>query len=335
MLKVSIIVPVYNVESILSRCLDSLVNQSLKEIEIICVNDASTDNSLKILYKYAAQYKNIRVIDLKENLHQGGARNRGIEIAEGDFIGFVDSDDWIDLKMYEKLYNLAISSNADLVSCDYDTVNSEGNILSESITDQNKFCGEISEQIRDEFLITTGSVWSKLYKKDLLVKNNVWFPEKIFYEDNYFVPIVALYAHRYAHISECLYHYFVNINSTTQKRNSKNIEDRIKSLDLQMNYFKSNKLLEKYPKSIEYIVFRTLYNTITMYLNTFDSPQMKFLHEIHLRFTLYQLKSKIKHPYYYTDTNSIEKIEVSLFLFSPNFFMLYWKLKKTLNNILK
>lgn len=113
--KVSIIVPVYNVEKYLRKCIDSLVNQTLNDIEIICINDGSTDKSLKILKEY--KNKDSRIILLnQENSGQSVARNRGIEIAKGEYLGFVDPDDWIDLDYYEKLYNAAIGTNADIAT---------------------------------------------------------------------------------------------------------------------------------------------------------------------------------------------------------------------------
>ena len=103
--KVSIIVPVYNVEKYLRECLDSLVNQTLKEIEIICINDASPDNSLKILKEYKKKNPDlIQLIDLKKNLFQGGARNRGLDVAQGEYIAFVDSDDIPNLDFYLSMY---------------------------------------------------------------------------------------------------------------------------------------------------------------------------------------------------------------------------------------
>ena len=120
MIKVSVIVPVYNTEKYLRRCLDSLVNQTLREIEIIIVNDASPDNSIEIMREYERKYKNkVVVIDLKVNVKQGGARNEGINIAKGEYIGFVDSDDWVDKEMYKELYNKAKENNADIVDSDY------------------------------------------------------------------------------------------------------------------------------------------------------------------------------------------------------------------------
>lgn len=113
MVKVSIIVPVYNVEKFLEKCLDSLVNQTLHDIEIICINDGSTDKSLEILKSFANKDKRITVID-KQNEGPSVARNVGLEKAQGEYIGFVDSDDWVDLDFYEKLYNSAINNGADI-----------------------------------------------------------------------------------------------------------------------------------------------------------------------------------------------------------------------------
>ena len=113
--KVSIIVPVYNVEKYLSKCLDSIVNQTLKDIEIICINDGSVDNSQSVLEAYAKKDTRIKVIN-QENLGLSCARNKGIDIAQGEYIGFVDSDDWIDLEFYEELYNNAINTQSDIAA---------------------------------------------------------------------------------------------------------------------------------------------------------------------------------------------------------------------------
>ena len=113
MIGVSIIVPVYNTEEYLQKCLDSLTNQTLKNIEIICVNDGSTDNSLKILQDNAIKDDRIKIIN-QENKKQGAARNAGMQIATGEYIGFVDSDDWVDFDFYEKLYSAAKKHNFDI-----------------------------------------------------------------------------------------------------------------------------------------------------------------------------------------------------------------------------
>ena len=117
-IKVSVIVPVYNVEKFIDKCLNSIVNQTLKEIEIIVVNDGSPDNSQKIIDKYVKKYPEKVQSFIKENGGQGSARNLGIEKAKGEYISFVDSDDWLDLDALEKMYSLAKKDNSDIVICD-------------------------------------------------------------------------------------------------------------------------------------------------------------------------------------------------------------------------
>ncbi len=117
MAKVSVIVPVYNVEKYLEECIESLINQTLTDIEIICINDGSTDNSLKILEELQKKDNRIKIINQK-NSGVSSARNNGIENATGEYIGFVDSDDWIDSDYYEKLYNTAKKYNSDIAAGD-------------------------------------------------------------------------------------------------------------------------------------------------------------------------------------------------------------------------
>ena len=114
MIKISIIIPVYNTEKYLKKCLDSIINQTLKSLEIICIDDCSTDNSLNILKEYQLKDKRIKIIEQKENKGQGVARNLGLNIAEGEYIGFIDSDDWVDLNFFEKLYFAAKKYNSDV-----------------------------------------------------------------------------------------------------------------------------------------------------------------------------------------------------------------------------
>jgi CDP-glycerol glycerophosphotransferase len=116
--KVSVIVPVYNVEKYLAKCLDSLVHQSLKEIEIIVVNDSTKDNSQEIIDTYKTQFPSIVQSYIKENGGVGEARNFGLKHASGEYIGFIDSDDYVELDMYEKMYELACKNDSDLVVCD-------------------------------------------------------------------------------------------------------------------------------------------------------------------------------------------------------------------------
>ena len=125
---VSVVVPVYNVEPYLEECLDSLVAQSLKEIEILVVNDGSTDRSEEIARRYCREHQNIVLVN-KKNRGCASARNVGIECSRGDYVGFVDSDDWVGPSMFEKLYSKATKTNADIVQCGLEKYHEKGNIF--------------------------------------------------------------------------------------------------------------------------------------------------------------------------------------------------------------
>ena len=166
--KISVIVPVYNVAPYLARCLDSLINQTLKDIEIICIDDKSTDNSLEILHKYEQTDKRIRVIALDKNSGVATARNAGIDAATGEYLGFVDSDDYVDADFYEKLYATAKKSDADMARGNVKITQYDGSILKDhnEITDVQKngrwhFCWQW---------------WTAIYRSTMIQKHNIRFP---------------------------------------------------------------------------------------------------------------------------------------------------------------
>ena len=137
MVKISVIVPVYNVEKYLDKCLNSLVNQTLKDIEIIVINDGSPDNSQTIIECYSKKYSNVKSY-VKRNGGISDARNYGLKYASGEYIAFVDSDDYVDLSMMEKLYNKAIENSYDIVECNLHMVDDNGNLLKDVNTNQKK-----------------------------------------------------------------------------------------------------------------------------------------------------------------------------------------------------
>ena len=186
-IKVSVIVPIYNVEKYLRKCLDSLVNQTLKDIEIICINDGTKDNSVNIVNEYLQKYPNVILIN-QENQGLGMARNNAMKHAKGDYIAFVDSDDWVDLNMYEVLYNKAIETNADIVECDYRMVfeNStkiKNRTLFGSLHTWKKFpivCGKVFDWKFVKKELFDGlrcMVWNRLYKRRLIFDTHLTFPK--------------------------------------------------------------------------------------------------------------------------------------------------------------
>ena len=182
--KVSVIVPVYNVEKYLPHCLDSLVNQTLKDIEIICVNDGSTDGSLAILQRYAAKDKRIKIID-KENEGAEAARNNALDTASGTYIAFVDSDDWVENIYLEEQISLLEENNADMVECSYETVISDVSKRKHNISRHTS--DEVIEITSKNFCFRNKILWNKLFKNALVQDYNLRFPLTRYFGDNYFV----------------------------------------------------------------------------------------------------------------------------------------------------
>ena len=179
MSKVSVIIPVYNVEKYLRECLNSVVNQTLKDIEIICVNDGSTDNSLAILQEYAKNDKRIVLIN-QENKNAGAARNTGLAHATGEYLSFLDSDDFFELNMLEEMYNSAKENSLDIVICDYDKYNTVEKIYKapKKTLTTDSWDGiifnykDVPDGIFTGFLI---AAWNKMFSRKFIEKNNLKF----------------------------------------------------------------------------------------------------------------------------------------------------------------
>ncbi|RLL42756.1 glycosyltransferase [Oceanobacillus piezotolerans] len=233
--KISIIVPIYNVEAYLKRCLESLLSQEIEDIEIIAVNDGSTDKSGEILNNYSHKDKRIKVIN-QQNNGVSAARNAGIRNAAGEFIGFVDPDDWVDGNMYEEMYRLAIEEDADIVMCSYKSEfeNSskekdfhhpkktiyQGLDVREKML--RRLIGPIKEEVANpELLDAWGTVWSKIYKAELIKKNELRFMDlkTIGTNEDTFFNIKALYhTEKFIFLNTPYYHYWRgNENSITTK----------------------------------------------------------------------------------------------------------------------
>lgn len=261
-IKVSVIVPVYNTEKYLNKCLNSLVNQSLKEIEIILVNDCSTDNSLTILNDYKNKYpEKITVINLKENKGPGGARNEGISVANGEYLGFVDSDDDVSVKMFEELYKIAFETDSDIVDCKYYNESLNENILT---TDKSAL-GDLTLEKRRELFIHAGFIFSKIIKRDIIINNNIKFREKVAYEDTDFIRTVIFYCKKISISDLILYYHRYNETSLTNQ-NDLNIQiyQKIDAVKFLVNKFKNLNAYDDYKEEIIYFIYKTyaviLYN---------------------------------------------------------------------------
>lgn len=206
--KVSIIVPVYNVASYLTHCLDSLINQTLRDIEIICIDDKSTDNSLEICREYAKKDNRIRVIAMDKNGGVSAARNAGLDVARGEYIGFVDSDDYVNSIYFEDLYIAATKYNAPVAAT--------SNVVIVDFEDtREKYTGIInssrvikSVQDKGRIFVASGITWNKIYKKSFLEKNNIKFwPNLNIGEDNYVTIMSMVFADQIAICHSSQYNY--------------------------------------------------------------------------------------------------------------------------------
>lgn len=229
---ISVVVPVYNVQEYLDDCMQSIIDQTYRDIEIILINDGSKDNSAEICRKWALKDQRIRFID-KENEGQAKTRNVAIPLARGEWITFVDSDDWLDTTMLEKLYAAAENAGADISMCEAYTQNSEGKFSGYSLQRLDKPVIHIQKE--KEFLLTVRyTLWSKLYKTSLFTDNKIEQPA-IKFEDFACVPVLYALAQKVACVEENLYYYRYRPSSTV--RDVRFIEDRIHALEYMMQGF--------------------------------------------------------------------------------------------------
>ena len=215
--KVSIIIPVYNSEKYLRKCIESAINQSFKDIEIICINDGSTDSSRQILEEYAQKDNRIKTIN-KVNGGISSARNTGLDITSGEYCYFIDPDDWIELDTIEKLVNIIQNNDIDVVV--HNTLNIPETEF--DIKDANS-CNKWFESLKQENGIhkvpieikkhIASVVWNKLYKMDIIKKYNCRFPEGLFHEDELFFWAYMIHCKNYYYLDNKLYNYLRHSNS--------------------------------------------------------------------------------------------------------------------------
>lgn len=244
--KVSVVVPIYNVEEYVGKCVESLINQTLQEIEIILVDDGSTDNSGNIAKEFAEKNPNKVKYYRKENGGLSDARNYGMEYATGEYIAFLDSDDYIDRTAYEEMYNKAIEENSDYVECDFiwEYPNKS------KVDKQEYYFGK-----REMFINVRVVAWNKLIKREIITANNILFPKGLRYEDVEFTYKLIPYLNRTSYIKKPFVHYVQRENSIANKQNNRNIEI-FNVLDNVVEYYKKQQLYNEYEEELEYTYTR-------------------------------------------------------------------------------
>lgn len=241
---ISIVCPVYNVQSYVQRCIDSILCQTFREWELILIDDGSTDNSSKICDSYAAMDRRIKVIH-KINEGVSATRQLGNDLAEGKFVIHVDPDDYIEPNMLDELYGKAILSNADVVISDFYVNEISGN---EYIVKQSIVMNQPEAVLRALFYQLHGSCWNKLVRRDCYVKYNVKFPIGVNYCEDvlFWVQLFQHSAIKITFLPKALYHYVMHENSITHKYSRRTFEDRITYIKILMRYLP----IDKYRKEI-------------------------------------------------------------------------------------
>lgn len=247
MAKISVIVPVYNVEAYIRKCLDSLVNQTLNDIEIIVVDDGSTDKSASIIKEYEQKHHNIKYYK-KENGGLSDARNYGLQYATAKYVAFLDSDDYVDVNLYKKMYEKAKKNDSDLVETNFYWV-----------YDKRK-----KEDIGEKYstkkhMLETARVvaWNKLYKKEIIDKSKALFPKGLQYEDVEFFYKLVPYIENVSFVKQPLIYYVQRKQSIINTQNEKT-KDIFTVLDNVIKYYKENNFYEEYEEVLEFTYSRIL-----------------------------------------------------------------------------
>ena len=278
MYSVSCIVPVYNLENRVKKCVESLLLQTLKDIEIILVNDCSTDNSLAVLKKYADENYNVKVLNLPNNLRQGGARNRGLEIASGEYVVFIDGDDWIERDMLEQLYDYAKENDCDIVDSDYYQENGKGESSIKQSIKEELFPINSSKVL----ICNAGRIVTKIFRREFLIENNIKFIEKKKFEDNPYLPIVFAYTIKVGKVNKPFYHYIYNQNSTSRRKNDITVFDRLDTSKFLLEEAKRRCIYNKFKEEYDYVFIQLFFiNTLVTCITKFDILPIKHISKIY------------------------------------------------------
>ena len=272
--KISFVVPVYKSEKYIRRCLDSLVKQSLEDIQIVCVNDGSPDNSLSILKEYEAKYSSIKVIS-KENGGVWYARLDGVRAADGEYIGFLDADDYVEKDFAKLMYESVSKNQSDIAVCGFKRIDENTRKV---LSQEMKYASSriiYMDKNPEEIISINTALWNKIYKADVLKATfNVKSPPRIL-EDAMFISLVYINAHKISFVDEYLHNYMVIDGSAMHSLKSNDI-DKIKAsmLEVKEEYLKAN-LGKEMMEILSSFVF--LHLGISMMLNvyTFDKANFK------------------------------------------------------------
>lgn len=254
--KVSVVIPVYNASAYIDRCCRSLFAQTLLQMEYIFVNDGSKDDSIQIIRKTIEDFPNrkaqIKIIDRKKNKGVSYTRQEGIDNATGEYVIHCDSDDWMDVDMYERLYAVACDQQADVVCCGF-KIDSESGVIGKSKYDRLDFFNSITFDIGP----LCGSVWNKLIRRSIITQNNIRFPEYIGWGEDFCVAIPCLLlSKKTICIEHYPYHYWMNESSITHTLSCKKVEDLVGVAGYVEDFLIAHNLMQEYEFQLNYLKFQ-------------------------------------------------------------------------------
>ncbi len=329
--RLSVIVPVYNMasEGRLSWCMNSLLHQTLEDYEIIAVDDCSTDRSPELLRELEAQHpEKLRVVESDRNRHQGGAKNLGISRAKGEWIAFIDADDWVVPDYFERLLKKAEETGADCVGTDYCIVTEHtmtpGPVVANSRKEQT---GVLDDARRRSLILDSGSLCVKIYRREIVVDCPSRFPEDIFYEDNALANTWIMRMHHFEYVPGPLYYYYQHEDSTVHTVTRRRLEDRLEAGRIMISEAERYGFLDRFRPEIEYSF------TVLFYKNTLFSAMREMKEKgVYSFVTGISREMKRTFPdfqenrYYRENTDAEEQKLMSLQMRSPRMFYFYYRM---------
>lgn len=325
MIKLTVIIPVYNTEKYLKKCLDSVVNQTYKNIEIIIINDGSPDNSQEIINKFQKKYPKIIKSFVKKNGGLSDARNFGVKKATGEYIAFLDSDDYVEKDCYEKMISKAEDEDFDMVVCDFKNIYDNKEVIGYSnVASDVKVKKEVKRVFKDIY----PAAWNKLYKSNLLKK--IKFKKGVWYEDVEFLYRLLPEVCSIGVIKEPLINY-VHRDGAITKTFDQRLYNYIDNWNGLLEYYKKNDFLETYKKEFEYSYIRYLYATFLKQATNYnDYGEYKKAVDIAMKNVKLNFPNYKKNKLFYTSLKGIY-----LILFNQKLAELLYKKYHKKNNLKK
>lgn len=319
---ISVVVPIYNVEKYIENCIKSIINQTYDNLEIILVDDGSKDNCGKICDEYATKDNRIKVMH-KENGGLSDARNCGLEISNGKYVIFIDSDDWIEKNMIELLYSNIIKANADISICEFVEEDEQGKVVSQKIYDNETVVFDSEGAIKDLIIqkTLTNHAWNKLYSKKIF--NNVRYPKGQLMEDISTTYKLFENSKKIIYQNTALYHYLQRSKSILGNITRRRIDDQDKAINERNEY-----LQNKYPQLIKEIEIDNLKNVKTLYYLAIIGNYKDMYNS-----NKYKEYYKVAKEYYKKNQENIDdkdKLSLKLFYTNKELYKIYVKLKTKL-----